>query len=147
MDPPPIHVQIQPAHARRPHKDRGKGSFSKPSAPYGRKTNNYRIRALADGRLGQQRALRTIPVVDKPEAIIEPDHPADVRPPSPDPRPTPPKKTRAPRSNTWAVCLGLFSMPATNVCLSLSLRTALGSSCLTATYISMSFCVTTVLAT
>lgn len=104
MDPPPIHVQIQPHHARRQRGSKGKGAFAKVSTTIGRKTSNYRIRTLADGRIGQQHVIQRQRIV----AANEPqdDNPGtpsdDPQPRAPDPK-APPKPKRVRNSNTWAV--------------------------------------------
>ena len=110
MDPPPIHVQIQPHHAR--HRKNNKGTFTKVPDTSTRKTSNYRIRTLADGRIGQRRANQSLPTVaNRPhdEAVDEAvDNPPIGDPPTPHASGTPaaaPKKPRPPRSNTWAVSL------------------------------------------
>ena len=147
MDPPPVHIQIQPQHARHQQKAKakGKGSFAKVSGSNTRKTNNYRIRSLADGRLGQQHALRTVQAVNTPEEV-GPDHPDNPQPPSPGAGPPPPpkKKQRVKKPNTWAVSLHLGLI----LCLLLTYacvytRLVLNSSCLSAIYILTRFCVTT----
>ena len=115
MTPPPVHVQIEPHHARRQQRgkgkgNRGKGTFTRVSGSTSRKTSNYRIRTLADGRIGQQHITRTVPPAPMPADEMQPDHPNP--PPSPSPPPplplnpdVPPPKKRAPQSNTWAVGL------------------------------------------
>lgn len=115
MDPPPIHIQIQPHHAR--HRKNNKGTLMKVPNASTRKTSNYRIRTLADGRIGQRRAAQSLPMV----ANGQHDETIDD-PPFSDPSGSPhasgspqasgktaarPKKPRPPRSNTWAVSFDL----------------------------------------
>ena len=114
MDPPPIHIQIQPSDQRK-RRGKNKGAFTKVSSSSSRKTNNYRIRKLADGRLGQQHVSQVLPAVVQPQEEQELTNPG----PSDDPQPppdsvgaAPAKKQRARSSNTWAVgrsCLSVIA--------------------------------------
>ena len=85
MDPPPIHIQIQPP-AQRQRRGKNKGAFTNVSSSSSRKTNNYRIRKLADGRLGQQHVSQVLPAVVQPQEEQELNNPgpSDDLPPLPD---------------------------------------------------------------
>ena len=104
MDPPPIHTQIQPHHAKRQRTDKGKGAFTKVSGTTSRKTSNYRIRTLADGRIGQRHIIQRQPVVTSEpqgdETMPPPDDPQPEMSNAADPAK---KKQRVRSSNTWAV--------------------------------------------
>ena len=106
MDPPPIHIQIQPP-AQRQRRGKNKGAFTKVSSSSSRTTNNYRIRKLADGRLGQQHVSQVLPAVAQPQEEQELTNPGPLDDPQPLPdgarAAAPAKKQRARSSNTWAV--------------------------------------------
>ena len=55
MDPPPVHIQIPAPRTRKRTKRTNKGKLMNVSDSTGPRTSNYRIRKLADGRIGQQR--------------------------------------------------------------------------------------------
>ena len=109
-DPPPIHHQIPPVPQR---KRKGRGTFVKvTTSTSSRKTTNYRIRKLADGRIGQQRADNLVNHNTIPERSEASDgnvnmgavHDIAGDVPATAPTKSNEKKKRKAKSDTWAVC-------------------------------------------
>ena len=120
-DPPPIYHQI-PSGSQR--KRKGKGTFVKVSASTStQKMSNYRIRKLADGRLGQQRADRIVVRNTIPEHSSVPDGDVEMsdahgvtdhvltNEPLAGKGKEKKKEKRKAKPDTWAVCPSLSLIP------------------------------------
>lgn len=110
-DPPPIYHQIPPPKKNR-QKGRNKGTFTKvTTSASAQRTTNFRIRKLADGRLGQHRIDRVLIRDDVrgndgvPNDSVGTAEPHNVVDNIPADKPSLKKKDkRKAKSDTWAVC-------------------------------------------